>query len=993
MRPTLDWLADPEVFQVNRINAHSDHSFTTPQGDLLQSLNGTWSFAYSECPEDRPVDFYREDYSAEGFGTIQVPGHIQLQGFDRCQYTNLQYPWEGSEQLVPPQIPRNRNPVGSYLHFFDLDPALKNKKVYISFQGVETAFYIWLNGQFVGYSEDSFTPSEFDLTPYIKETNNRLAVEVYRFSTASWLEDQDFWRFSGIFRDVYLYAVPKTHVRDIRLSADFDYAAGNGLLTAALDIVGEAGYSLSVALLNADGSTVYEGCDSSFSASVPDVKPWSAEQPYLYTLTATLTDAEGAVIESASTQVGFRTFELKNGLMCLNGKRIVFRGVNRHEFSAQRGRSITEEDMLFDIRLMKQNNINAVRTSHYPNNSRWYQLCDLYGIYLIDETNLETHGTWQRMFAYDPEYILPGSHPEWLGAVLDRAQSMYERDKNHPSVLIWSCGNESNCGDDIAAMAEYFHRVDKGRLVHYEGVVHCRKYDYITDMESRMYAKPADIEEYLQKNTGKPYISCEYMHAMGNSVGGMSLYTDLEDKYDAYQGGFIWDYIDQALYIEDAHGHHLAYGGDFGDRPSDYGFCTNGIVTADRQPSVKLQEVRALYSPLRLTVEKGALIVHNRNLFAGTDGYVFRVALERDGEVLDAEEHRISVAAGECGSVVIGLTVPEQPGEYVFTASALLDADTLWAQRGHEIAFGQEVVTVSGAAQSQCTAKLDVAYTDIVIGVHGEGFSMMFDKRQGGLSSLVYGGVEYITRTPRVSFWRAPTDNDSGAGYPFATAQWRITGQFACCPADKVTMEKSEGQVTIVFPFIAPTVPVFEYQVIYTVRADGQLTVRAEYPGVEGMADLPVFAMDFRLDREYSSFTYRGMGPDENYIDRCKGARLDTFTSTADDNFSGYLNPQECGNRTGVRYVEVYNGEHRGLRFACTAQPFEMSVLPYNACQLTDALHREELPAPDSTWVRLCAKQMGVGGDDSWGAPVHQEYKIPADQPMTLEFTVEPVNK
>jgi len=981
MNPTLSWLSDPEIFEVNRERAHSDHSYKTKGGDLRQSLNGIWKFNYCEHPDDRPADFYKAEYDVTAFDEIKVPGHIQLQGYDRPQYVNTQYPWEGHEKLLPPQIPQKHNPVGSYVRFFNVDETLLGKETYISFQGVETAFYVWLNGEFVGYSEDSFTPSEFNITPYLKEKGNKLAVEVYRYSTASWLEDQDFWRFSGIFRDVYLYAVPEIHVRDMKVIADYDYENGNGIITTELDITGDSDYSVNITLTDKNGSKVFESDTADVTASIPDIQPWSAEHPCLYTLTAEII-ADGEIIETAETKVGFRTFEMKNGIMCLNGKRIIFKGINRHEWSAEGGRVVTEEDMMWDIRFMKRNNINAVRTCHYPNNSLWYRLCDEYGIYLIDETNLESHGTWQKMGACEPSINIPASLPEWKEACLDRARSMYERDKNHASVLIWSCGNESYCGDDIAAMADYFHEADSTRLVHYEGVVWNRKYDHITDMESRMYAKPAEVEEYLRQNTGKPYISCEYMHAMGNSLGGMKLYTDLEDKYEAYQGGFIWDYIDQSLYKDGK----LVYGGDFDDRASDYGFCTNGIVYADRTYSPKVSEAKQLYSNIRMSVENGVLTIENRNLFTDTSGYIFKVTLEKEGDILSAEEHRLNISAGEAGSVKLGLDIPENGGEYVLTASAVLAEDTIWAEKGYEISFAQEVIKTPEITAPMTAHKAEIVYGDFCIGVNGEGFSMQFDKREGGVSSLVYNGVEYITRAPMVSFFRAHTDNDTGAGYPYENAQWQIAGK--CAKLLGYDTKESSDSLDVTFRFLAPTVPSFEYKVTYTAYFDGRLGVKAEYPGVKGLADIPVFAIDFKLKKQYDKFTFYGMGPDENYIDRANGARLGVYTSTAQENFTKYLNPQECGNRTGVRYVKVYEENGAGLSFTKNENPFEMSVLPYNAYELDNAMHREELPEPSYTWVRIAAKQMGVGGDDSWGAPVHQEFKISAEEAIALEFTI-----
>ena len=981
MKPTLEWLANPEIYEVNREKAHSDHTYTTKDGNLRQSLNGTWKFNYTEHPDSRPADFYKTDFDVTSFDDIIVPGHIQLQGYDKPQYVNTQYPWEGHEQLVPPQIPKKRNPVGSYVKFFDVDKELLGKETFISFQGVETAIYVWLNGEFVGYSEDSFTPSEFNITPYLKEKNNKLAVEVYRYSTASWLEDQDFWRFSGIFRDVYLYAVPEIHVRDMKVIADYDYENGNGILATELDIIGDSDYEIKLTLTDKNGIKVYEGNTANVSASIPDIMPWSAEQPNLYTITAEIS-SDSEIIETAETKIGFRTFELKDGIMCLNGKRIVFKGINRHEWNAEGGRVVTEDDMLWDIRFMKQNNINAVRTCHYPNNSIWYQLCDEYGIYLIDETNLESHGTWQKMGACEPSINVPASLPEWKEACLDRARSMYERDKNHASVLIWSCGNESYCGDDIAAMADYFHEVDKTRLVHYEGVVWNRKYDHITDMESRMYAKPDEVEEYLKQNTGKPYISCEYMHVMGNSLGGMKLYTDLEDKYEAYQGGFIWDYIDQSLYKDGV----LVYGGDFDDRASDYGFCTNGIVYADRTYSPKVSEAKRLYSNIRMSLENGVLTVENRNLFTDTSGYIFKVTLEKEGDILSAEEHRLNISAGEAGSVKLGLDIPENGGEYVLTAYAVLAEDTIWAEKGHEISFAQQIVKTPEITAPMTAHKAEIVYGDFCIGVNGEGFSMQFDKREGGVSSLVYNGVEYITRAPKVSFFRAHTDNDTGAGYPCENAQWQIAGK--CAKLLGFETKENADSLEVTFKFLAPTVPSFEYKVTYIAYFDGRLGVKAEYDGVKGLSDMPVFAMDFKMKKQYDKFTFYGMGPDENYIDRNNGARLGLYTLTALENFTKYLNPQECGNRTGVRYVNVYEENGAGLNFTATENPFEMSVLPYNAYELDNAMHRDELPDPTYTWVRIAAKQMGVGGDDSWGAPVHKEFKINSEEAMSLEFIV-----
>jgi len=647
--------------------------------------------------------------------------------------------------------------------------------------------------------------------------------------------------------------------------------------------------------------------------------------------------------------------------------------------------------MLWDIKTLKQHNINAVRTSHYPNQSLWYRLCDQYGIYLIDEANLETHGSWQQALGISPEKALPGSLPEWKEAVLDRAVSLYQRDKNHPSVLIWSCGNESCCGDDIAAMAEYFHKEDPTRLVHYEGIVHARNYDHITDMESQMYTSPADVEKYINEHPEKPFILCEYMHAMGNSLGGMKLYTDLEDRHELYQGGFIWDYIDQALYLKKETGEKIfAYGGDFDDRPHDGGFCTDGIVTADRTLSPKMQEVKALYSNIRMTLKNRVLTVENKNLFVSTDYLTFEAVLEKEGFPLSRFETELSVLPGETGSTVIDLPLPEQGGEYVYTVSAKLKSNCLWAEKGFEVAFVQEVITTKAEEEKKKLCKAEVIYSSHCIGVAGENFTVQFDRRAGALTSLKYGENEYISAPPKVSFWRAPTDNDDGTRASYRYAQWRIAGEQALHRPDLMEQEKTDSSLRLTFRFLTPTAPAFVYSVTYTVFFDGRIDVEANYPGVEGLSEIPVFGLDFVTKGQYKKVSYYGLGPEENYLDRKNGARLGKFSFDAHENLAPYLNPQECGVRSEVRYLELCDEKGAGLRFSCKDVHFTASVLPWSAHHLTEAARREDLPPKNHTHLRLMAWQMGVGGDNSWGAPVHEEFTLPSTTPLTLKFTVEP---
>ena len=621
----LSWLTDPTVFRVNRLDAHSDHicyasreELERGETSLRQSLDGMWRFAWSSAPSRRPADFWQEGCDDSDFGTIQVPGHMELQGYGQIQYINTLYPWDGRAGLRPPQIDWEDCPVGSYVREFDLDPGLRGKKVCISFQGVEQACYVWLNGNFVGYAEDSFTPSEFDLTPYIRETGNRLCVEVYKRSSAAWIEDQDFFRFSGIFRSVFLYAKPALHLEDLWLQAGLEEDNRTGTLSIRLLLEGkQEGAEVSCRIEHPVQGVLFDGALElgeegkylrSQSFRFENIRPWRHGTPELYQMTLTLRTADGAVMEIVPYSIGFRRFELKDGLMLLNGERVVFNGVNRHEWNPETGRAIGPADMHKAMETFLRNNINAVRTCHYPNQTLWYHLCDQNGIYMIDEANLESHGSWQKLGKIDPSWNVPGSLPEWRECVVDRARSMFERDKNHTAVLLWSCGNESYAGEGILAMAEFFRANDPSRLVHYEGVFNCREFDRISDIESRMYARPEEIRAYLEGKPSKPFILCEYMHDMGNSLGGMESYIRLTEEFPQYQGGFIWDYMDQALWRTDANGRRvLGYGGDFGDRQCDYAFSANGIVFADGAEKPAMQEVRYWYaSPAERARHDGA---------------------------------------------------------------------------------------------------------------------------------------------------------------------------------------------------------------------------------------------------------------------------------------------------------------------------------------------------------------------------------------------------
>lgn len=624
MQAEIKWLDNPEIFRVNQLDAHSDHQFYISkeelekgQNSLAQSLNGNWSFHYSKNASQRPVNFYEPSFDAADFDEIAVPCHIEMAGYDKIHYINTMYPWEGKYYRRPAHSLENAggegmfseadyNPVGSYLKKFDLAEGLLGKRVVICFEGVEQAMYLWLNGEFIGYAEDSFTVSEFDLTPFIKEKDNVLAVEVHKRSTAAFLEDQDFFRFFGIFRNVTLYAKPDIHVEDMWVKPTLmeDNKTGELALELKLSSIFKMDGEVHVNLKDAEGRICFEK-NLSLAASVNmkkatigNVEIWDNHHPCLYDLQIEIYDACGNLKEVVPYKIGFRRIEIKNKVILLNGKRLILNGVNRHEWSAFGGRCIEMKDMEYDLQVFHRNNINAVRTCHYPDQIPWYYMCDAEGIYMMSETNLESHGSWMKQGAVEPSWNVPGSVPQWKEVVLDRARTNFECFKNHVSVLFWSLGNESYAGDNIESMNTFFKNKEDGRLVHYEGVTSNRCYENaISDVESRMYAYPEQIRAYLDNDPKKPFILCEYMHDMGNSIGGMGSYIELLDEYEMYQGGFIWDYIDQAIMVKDeVTGREvLRYGGDFDDRPSDYEFSGNGIVFADRTEKPAMQEVRYYY--------------------------------------------------------------------------------------------------------------------------------------------------------------------------------------------------------------------------------------------------------------------------------------------------------------------------------------------------------------------------------------------------------------
>ena len=1034
---------DPKFFKENCMAAHSDHVTCKNEAEAVEqnssfrlSLDGIWKFHYAKNDAQTIPGFEAEDYNCRPWDDIRVPAHIQMEGYDIPQYANIQYPWDGREDVWRDAVPTDFNPVASYVKYFTLPEGFVKNGLYISFQGVESGFALWLNGSYVGYSEDSFTPSEFDLTPYVKEGENKLALKVFKWTSSSWCEDQDFYRFSGIFRSVYLYTMPKVHVYDLKVQPVVAESLESADLVLDMEICGKAetveksaddakmqNVSAKITLTGsrddskegAAGSvsenTIFSETISfqpnntsdtirftdtgaatvHFEQEVNHPNLWSAEHPELYTLTVELLDESGNCVEYISQNIGFRRFEMKDGIMTLNGKRIVFKGVNRHEFSSKTGRAVSKEEVLQDIITMKQNNINAIRTCHYPDASGIYELCDRYGLYMIAENNLESHGSWDAAShgLVPKDTIVPGDNMDWEPMMLDRVNSCYQRDKNHPAILIWSVGNESYGGKVIFDMSEKFRALDPYRLVHYEGIFNDRRYEGTSDMESQMYTSVENIKKFLAEHKEKPFICCEYTHAMGNSCGAMHKYTDLTDTEPRYQGGFIWDYIDQSILKKDRYGQEFqAYGGDCGERPTDYNFSGNGICYGgERDASPKMQEVKFNYQNISVAFEEHSFTVVNKNLFADTSEYQCIVILQKNGTVVKKQKMDTNVVPLSSGSYEIPFVIPED-AEYAVTVSFVLREDTFWAKAGHEVAFGQKVYKkeVKFAVPEK---PLQVVRGKVNIGVKGDDFDCLFSLLNGGLVSYRYAGKEMIEKIPMPNFWRAPVDNDNGSMAPGRYAQWKIAsmyishrngGMFDNVPT---TVEETEHSVTITYTYYMPTTPAAKCQVAYTVFGDGTVETKLTYDPVEGLPDMPEFGMMFKLNADYDNVEWYGYGPEETYADRRHGAKLGIYKNKAADNMAKYLVPQECGNKVGVRYAKVTDYKGRGLLFS--GDELSFSALPYTPHELENAAHPYELPQVHYTVVRVALAQMGVGGDDSWGAWVHPEYNIDVTKP--LEFT------
>ena len=1033
MKANIKWLDDPEVFRINQLPAHSDHPFykdyrewQNHSSSFKQSLNGAWQFHFSKDPQSRPIDFYKRSFDSSSFDTIPVPSEIELNGYAQNQYTNILYPWE-SKIYRKPAYTLGRgikdgdfsqgkdNTVGSYLKHFDLNPALAGHDIHIQFEGVERAMYVYLNGHFIGYAEDSFTPSEFDLTPYIQAKDNILAVEVFKHSTASWLEDQDMFRFSGIFRSVELLALPRTHLMDLDIKPTVVNDYHDGVFNAKLHFMGKTSGNVHVLIEDIDGKTLLnkklplKSTVEIENETFANVHLWDNHDPYLYQLIIEVHDQDGKLVELIPYQFGFRKIEItKDHVVLLNGKRLIINGVNRHEWDAKRGRSITLADMKQDIATFKHNNINAVRTCHYPNQIPWYYLCDQNGIYMMAENNLESHGTWQKLGQVEATSNVPGSIPEWREVVVDRARSNYETFKNHTAILFWSLGNESYAGSNIAAMNKLYKDHDSSRLTHYEGVFHAPEFKKeISDLESCMYLPPKEAEEYLQ-NPKKPLVECEYMHDMGNSDGGIGSYIKLIDKYPQYMGGFIWDFIDQALWQQlDDGTERLTYGGDWDDRPCDYEFAGDGLVFADHSPSPKLQEVKRLYAPVVLTVSDHDVTIENRNLFVSTIDFAFTAKLLADGNAIWQADYRFDVPAGETRTFPIDFPSVDAAGEITYEVDQSLATATPWAPAGYELAFGQYTVqsvapASAGTDSAACGAVPSTADSDtsdtgtVTVGrwnigvVSGDGRTeALLSRTQGGMVSFKRDGREMVLRRPAITCFRPLTDNDRGNGSGFDRVRWFGAGRYA----RMANQQFSQTETGVIAEYTYTLAEPGETQVAVRYEVDaasGRVHLAARYAGATDAPTLPAFGLEWTLPKQYENLRFYGLGPEETYRDRLHGGKLGIFERTAAEDNAPYLVPQETGNHEDVRWAEVLDAQGHGMRISqAGSEHFAASLLPYSSLMLEEATHQNELPPVRHTFLRLLAAQMGVGGDDSWGAPVHEQYQLPADRAYTLDVNLE----
>ena len=1022
---------NPTIFDVNTEPPHatlvpfqdvvSAATLNRKQSDYFQLLNGTWRFHWAQNPGEVPKEFYQDNYDDRAWDQISVPSHWQLSGeYDSPIYTNIKHPFEAN----PPLVPTDTNSVGSYRTIFEVPNNWQDRQVFLHFDGVQSAMYVWVNGQQVGYSEDSMTPAEFNVSEYLKPGENILAVEVIRWSDGSYLEDQDFWRMSGIFRDVYLFATPAVHLRDFSFTTDLDETYTNATADFKLFLANYADsdnqtHQVRLVMLSPRGDTVLQDqisvekaipvrqemvIEVAYEVPTPDL--WSAEQPNLYRLVIALEDHRGVTTEVISTMVGFREVAIEQGQLLVNGVPVYIKGVNRHELDPITGRVLSEASMRKDIELMKQHNINAVRTSHYPNDPRWYALTDEYGLYVIDEANVESHQLWE-------EGRSPVLDTAWRGAFVARGVAMAERDKNHPSVVMWSLGNETGDGPNTQAMADTLRSLDPTRPIHYESRERATygKEPSSYDVIANMYARTDQMIAFHEQDTTRPIILCEYAHAMGNSLGNLQDYWDVIESHERMQGGFIWDWVDQGLKKTTKDGtEYWAYGGDFGDIPNDGDFCINGLVFPDRTPQPEILEAKKVFQYVKVApvnLAKRQVRITNGYDFTNLNTLTATWSVLKDGEPWrEGSLGSLDLAPGESQIVTVPFPAAarQSDAEYVLTLRFMLNQATSWAEVGYEVAWEQISLTEKPLrsepvpSESIPPATLDETPSDLI--VRGDRFTVTFDKQVGAIRSWIWDDHALISAPLLPSVWRAPTDNDEGGGEQSFAQRWRNVGlDQARFGPDKVTTKllnkqavqikvkgRLEGrQSDVVFSLI-------EYEAVYTIYGSGDVVLESSYRVDEAAPPLPKVGLTMKVPATMDQLAWYGRGPQETYADRHTGAKVGRYAGSVAEQYTPYVLPQENGNKTAVRWVTLTDDQGIGL-FA-TGRPtnhLNVSAHAYDLSAFDQATHTYAVENTDHITLNLDYGQAGLGGDDSWTPATHEEYLLDSSV-YTYQVRLRPID-
>ena len=1007
-----EYWEQPEVYEVGKLPARAtltpyatiEQALLRGESEWVMDISGDWKFCWTPTPAEAPEEFESIFYDDSQWGTIPVPGNWEVQGYGMPIYTNVNYPFAKN----PPFIPHDDNPTGCYRHRFVIPEAWDNRRVILHFESGLAAMYVWVNGIEVGYSEGTKTAVEFDITGMVQHGENVLAVKGLRWADGSYLEDQDFWRLSGFDRGVKVYTVDDVRIADMFVISDLDEDYKRGLYTSTvtigngrsqqfngsveLQLIDKEGRVLikeSKQLVVEAGSTV----DVAIERGLAKVDLWSHEFPNLYTTLVALRGSDGAVIEATSTRTGFRKVEIKDAQLLLNGRRLMINGVNIHEHNPATGHVVNRELMLKDIALMKQHNINAVRTSHYPQPTEWYDLCDEYGILLVDEANIEAHGCGTGWHESYPQFH-PSHRAEWMGTHHDRVRSMVERDKNHPSVILWSMGNESSDGEVYGEMYTWIKNRDKTRFVQLEqgyGGPH-------TDIICPMYSPMSELRRYAErKDLSKPYILCEFAHAMGNSTGNFREYFDIMSLGKHMQGGFIWDWIDQGI---DAVGrdsrHYWAYGGDFGAwmYTHDENFCCNGLLLPDRTPHPGIHEVKKVYQDINFELLEGGIVrIHNDFNFSDLSAYDFSYMVLCEGrQVAGGTLEEVKCKAGKSVDIAIALPELEEGKEYLLNLYALQREQNLLIPAGHEVASEQIALSEYDYSIKKPHGHLKVREGDDWVVAYAGDIGVLFNKNNGRLVRYVSDDRELLPQVPEPWFWRAPTDNDWGAGFQRTANVWRTNRSRTVESSIKIGSQEVVAR-NVREMVDAPSL----FITTCTFMADGALKSEVEWERKgEFVPELPRLGMRIILPEDYKNFKYYGRGPWENYSDRKESSFIGLYEQSTDEQLFPYVRPQESGNKCDVRWLELTNSEGEGLRVE-GLQPLSVSAMPYRSEDLDPGLTKKQMHYSDieprrEVVLHIDLAQRGLGGDDSWGAQPHDAYRLTADK-YSYGYILRPVDK